>query len=324
MTDKANRTERIINSSLTPLWASVSRNWILKLLCLLLAFGTWQGIRESTSYEAVVADVPVSITTGEGRAVLSKSADAVTIRFRGSREDLRFISRDQISLRVHLSGRDRLRQTVKLTPRHVEASAQAHAVQFEPSEITVVMDREVERVLPVKAVFAEDLPEGMLLEKAICSPATVRVKGAEGLLRTLEQVRTVPISLDGRRQSFTLFAPVAAEGRFWSAVPDRVSVEVDLVEQVTTRRIENKTVRPLLASGASRVVQIRPEEVAVALRGTPARMEELDPDSVYAYIDCSELTESTEYEVPVRIDAPAGVKVDQIEPAVVNITVKRM
>lgn len=316
---------RLINSSLSPFWETVSRNWILKLLCLLLAFGVWQGIRESISNEVVVADVPVSILAGEGRAVLSKSTDVVNIHFRGSREDIRFISKDQISVQVDLSGKtDKLRQTVKFSPRYVKAPSRAHAVQFDPPEVTVTMDREVERQLSVKATFEGQLPEGIQLEKAVCDPATVRVRGAERLLRNLELVRTVPISLDGRYQSFSTFVSVAAGSQVWTVVPERVAVEVDLVEHLASRKIENKTVLPLLASDDTRVVNIRPEKVSVTLHGSPPRIEELSPEEVYTYIDCTELTEPTEYEVPVRVDVPPGIQVDEIEPSIVQVTVKRM
>jgi YbbR domain-containing protein len=312
-------------SLLSALWLAVSRNWVMKLLCLILAFAVWQAVRENTSFEVMVSDVPVTVSVGEGLAVLDQSTDTVNIRFRGSRDDIRFISSDQVEVKLELSEHsDRLRQTLKFSPRYVKAPSRAHAVQFDPPEITVTVDREVERVLPVKAVFDGELPPSIQMDKAVCTPATVKVRGAERLLSELEQVRTVPISLDGRYNTFKTHVAVASAAQPWTVIPERVTVDVSLVERVASRRIEDSEVRPLLASDDTRVVKIRPEKVAVTLRGSPLKIADLNARDIYTYIDCTELTDPADYEVSVRVDVPPGLQVEKIEPAAVKVTVRKM
>ena len=311
--------------SLKPVWRVLNRNRMMKLFCLLLAFAVWQAVRENTSFEVMVANIPVSVLVGEGRAVLDQSTDTVSIRFRGSRDDIRFIGSDQVEVKIDLSGRtDRLRRTVKFSPRYVKAPSRAHAVQFDPSEITVTMDREVERVLPVKVVLEGELPQGIQLEQTVCSPAAVKVRGAERLLSELEQVRTVPIGLEGRYNSFKTHVAVASAGQPWTVLPERVTAEVSLVERVASRRIENSYVRPLLASDDTRMVKIRPEKVTVTLRGSPQRIADLNERDVYTYIDCTELVGPADYQVSVRADVPSGLQVEKIEPAAVQVTVRKM
>ncbi len=311
--------------SLMPVWRALARNRMMKLFCLLLAFAVWQAVRENTSFELMVADIPVTVTAGEGRAILDQSTDSVSIRFRGSRDDIRFISSDQVEIKIDLSGRtDRLRQTIKFSPRYVKVPARAHAVQFDPSEITVTMDRQVERVLPVKVVLEGELPQGIQMEQTVSTPATVKVRGAERLLSELEQVRTVPVSLDGRYNSFKTHVAVASAAQPWTVSPERVTAEVCLVERGASRRIENSAVRPLLASGDTRAIKIRPEKVTVTLRGSPQRVADLNERDVYTYIDCTDLTEPADYQVSVRADVPAGLQVEKIEPAAVQVTVKKM
>lgn len=311
--------------SLRSIWRFLIRNWTMKLLCLVLAFAVWQAVRENTSFEVVVADIPVAVTVGEGLAVFDRSTDTVNIRFRGSRDDIRFIGSDQVEVKIDISEHtDRLRQTIKFSPRYVKAPSRAHAVQFDPSEITVTIDRQVERVLPVKVVLEGELPQGVQMEQNTCTPASVKVRGAERLLSELEQVRTVPVSLDGRYNSFKTHAAIASAGQPWTVLPERVTAEVSLVERVATRRIENSNVRPMLASDDTRVVKIRPEKVTVTLRGSPQRIADLNARDVYTYIDCTELTEPADYQVLVRADVPAGLQVDKIEPSAVQVTVKKM
>lgn len=311
---------------LARIWRRLTRNWLMKMLCLIMAFVVWQSVRENTSFEVVISDVPVIIhVEKEGRAVLEQSVERVNIRFRGSRDEVRFISNDRIQVQIDLSGRlDRSRQIIKLTQRHVKTPSRAHAVQFDPPEIVVMVDREVERILPVKAVFEGTLPQNIRLEKVVCTPAAVTVRGAERLLSEIDLVQTLPIRYEGRTSSFQTYIALDAAATPWVVAPDHVTVDALLTERVETRRIENSEVRPMLTSDDTRVVKIRPESVAVTLRGNPKQIAELNERDIYSYIDCTELTDPADYEVSVRVDFPAGLQIEKIEPAAVQVTVKKM
>jgi hypothetical protein len=297
----------------------------MKLLCLAMAFAVWQAVREMTGFEVVVQNVPVTVDAGPGRAVLDQSDRFVSIRFRGSRDDIQFIRSEQVSVRLEAPGRaGRLREAVRLVPRHVKAPSRAHVVQFDPSEITVTVDREAERILPVRAVFAGELPPDILLEKSICTPAAVKVRGSEQLLSELEQLHTRPISLDGRHQPFQVYASVDSVGAAWTVSPERIAVEVVLSAQTAVRRIENCAVRPLRAADDLRAVRISPEKVTVTLRGSPRTIERINPTEVYTYIDCTGLSGPADYEIVVRADVPPGVQVETIDPAAVRVTVRNL
>ena len=55
-----------------------------------------------------------------------------------------------------------------------------------------------------------------------------------------------------------------------------------------------------------------------------SRLLYLNARDVYTYIDCTGLTDPTDYEVAVRVDLPTGLQVEKIEPAAVQVTVKKM
>ncbi len=62
--------------------------------------------------------------------------------------------------------------------------------------------------------------------------------------------------------------------------------------------------------------------MAVVLRGSPDKLESLTARDLTIYVDCTELTELTEYEVPVRVDVPEGIQVEKTEPSVVQVTIQ--
>ena len=320
MTERKNR----IKEYAVFLWRRVTRHWVMKLCCAALAFGIWQEIRENTSFEMLVTDVPVTISAGQHWAVMDQSVETVNIHFRGAREDLRFISRDDLQVQIDIPRSGIQKQTIKFQSHYVRASSRVQIVQFDPPDITVTIDREVECVLPVKAVFDGELPAGIQLEKSECTPATVRVRGAEQLLRDLELVRTVPVNLDGRYNSFSAQATIADAREFWNATPERVSVDVTLTERVMTRQFDRIAIRFLGSAENSNPIRIAPEFAAVQLSGGSAEIEKLTPADIYLYVDCSALPAAGEYELPVHAYVPAGYKAERIEPAVVKVTVKKL
>ena len=60
----------------------------------------------------------------------------------------------------------------------------------------------------VKADVQGTLPEGYEIENVVCSPAAVTVRGPSTKLETVEAVRTAPIDLEGRLQSFRIRKPL--------------------------------------------------------------------------------------------------------------------
>jgi YbbR domain-containing protein len=312
--------QQMVDSTLAPFWGTMSRNWLLKLICVGLAFAVWQGIRQNNSHEMVVQEVPVRITVGKGLAVLKQSTDVVKIYFRGSSEDLRYISRDQVSLTLNITDRSSLRQTLKFSGQDVNVPTRASAVQFEPATVTVTMDHSTSRSLPVKAVLEGTFPDGIRKEQTVCDPAVVEVHGAESQLRDLELVLTDPINIDGRRQSFETQMNVASEGKSWTVFPDRVAVKVILTEHVDERRLEGCLVRPLMLANDSRTVSIQPDRVNVVLKGPPQLIEALEVRDICSYVDCADMPEPTPYKKAVRVDLlPDGVHVE-IEPSEVTVT----
>jgi hypothetical protein len=296
--------------------------WML-LLCLILAFLAWQGIRENIGFEVSVSNVAVEVDLPEGWAVWEKSIHQVNILFRGSREDIRYLNSGQLRVVVPLSEPAAGEEIhFRLKEKHLKNPTGAKVVRFSPSDIFVKVDRESERLLPVKAATEEALPDGLEIEKIACTPASVRVSGAEQILRKMQNIHTEPISMKDRQSSFKESIPIALPpiGRV-EVDPDWVSVEVVLEQHTSIRDFEGIPVRILCASGESRRMELEPRMIRVTVKGPQQRIEQIRETELYAFVNCSDLTESTEYDLPVNINLPSGVQLVKTEPSTVHIRI---
>jgi YbbR domain-containing protein len=296
--------------------------WLL-LLCFILAFLSWQGIRKNIGFEVSVSNIAVDVDAPEGWAVWEKSVHRVNILFRGSREDIRYLNNEQLRVVIPISDPEGDEErVVKLTKAYVRNPTGAKVVRFSPSEIIVKLDQEGERLLPVKAAVKGSLPDGLDVETIICTPASVRVSGARKVLDEMEYIQTEPLDLSERQTTFRESVPVALPqaGRM-QVVPDWVSVELMVKEHNSIEVFEKVPVRALCAPGERRRIDVQPQFINVTVKGRQQRIEQLRSSDIFAYVSCYDLTESTSYDLPAVVDLPTGLQLVKSDPAVVHVVV---
>lgn len=298
----------------------------LAALSLALAVVVWHTIREAISFEQVVRDVPIRIEPGVGMTVLEQSEDTADVWFRGARSDLALLDRDRIRIQVDdiAAPKEGARQTIDLKPTHVRGWVGAHAVRFEPARVTFSVDREGERHVPVRAEFQDTPPEGYEIGAVTCTPATVLLRGPLSRLEDVEVVRTMPIDLQGRVQSFrvraTLVTPPAVSAA--RIEPDRVSVDVPILEHSAAREFDNVPVSVLVSPGRTCHPWMDPSSVRVQLQGKASVLGGLSSDAVTAFADAAGLDHGVEYELRVQVSPPPGCRVVAISPPSVKLVLR--
>lgn len=306
------------------LWKNMRKEKWLLLLCFILAFLTWQGIRKNIGFEVSVSNISVDMDLPEGWAVWEKSVHQVNILFRGSREDIRYLNNGQLRVLIPLSDPQAGNEIrIKLLDKYLKNPTGAKVVRFSPSEILVKLDQESERLLPVKAAISGSLPEGIEVDRIVCTPASVRVSGAEQVLNEMKNIHTEPIKLSERQSSFKESVQIALPqvGRI-RVSPDWVSVDFSLVQHSSTQKFDNIPVRVLCASGESRKIEIFPKNITITVKGQQQRIEQVRTVDVFAYVNCSELTESTGYDLPVSVNLPSGLQLVKTDPAILHIDIE--
>ena len=295
-----------------------------KLAALALAVVGWYAIRGTISFENVITGVPLTIRLSDEWAVLETSTDVVDIVFKGSRDDLFLLNRGAVELSLDLRGRERAGVIhERLTAAVVTAPGSARAIDIQPGAVQIELDQLATRSLPVHIEYQGALPDGFELEAEAADPDRVVVSGPRRMIDTLTAVRTAPVPLDSRRQSFRdrveLAQPEGWQARY---EPQRINARVTIRERSEKLLIKGVVVQalinPLMESSS---VKISPSFVDVTVRGTAERLAQLDRSQVLPYVDCRELSVGEMLEMPVRVSAPAGILVVAIDPAEATVSV---
>ena len=219
----------------------------LKIIALLLAACTWVFVKGITSDWRTIEAVPLEVRVKPGLTALKTSVSTVNVTVRGTREDVRQVSRQDLSAVVDLT-RD-LRHgliAIELTPKAVRHSRRVQVTQIDPAEVTVNVDEMIERELPVQPQFTGELPPGLAIERVITKPDKIIVKGPKTLLNNLSTFATLPIDVTGRRTSFRerveltpLRLPEEMAERHWVEVDVRIAMAAS-IDTTPGRGVEEK------------------------------------------------------------------------------------
>ncbi len=312
-----------MKSRLSKFWYQVRKDKWLILFCLALAFLGWQGIRKNIGFEVSVSNITVDVDVPSGWAVWEKSVHRVNIVFRGSREDIRYLNNEQLRVVIPMPEPEHGEEMViKLSEKYLRNPTGAKVVQFSPSEIVVKLDQENDRLLPVKAAVTGSLPEGLEIDRIVCTPASVSVSGARQVLDEMENIHTEMVDLKDRQTSFKESVPIALPQAGRMLVdPDWVTVEFFIEARNSTETFEKIPVRTMCSPGDRRNIDVQPQTISVTVQGKLQRIEQMRTADVFAYVSCYDLEESTGYDLPVVVDLPSGLQLIKTDPVVVHVEI---
>jgi hypothetical protein len=211
-------------------------------------------------------------------------------------------------------------------PENIRGAQGVWPVRIEPEVIKISTDRESGKVIPVKS-RPSGKPFAGEVEKMVCEPAVVLLRGpAQQLLQT-EWIYTEPVDVEGRLGSFTKRCRVLPPSDTWTPViePPEVNVNVQIAAKNDTLELNDIPVEVVVRpSSATFKVETIPDQVDIVLTGRAENLEEFKKSAPKVFVDCVDLDASLTYDLPVLIFLPAGKNVTATaDPSFVHVIFKK-
>jgi YbbR domain-containing protein len=238
----------------------------IKALALVLTLTVFLLVGSDEDRE-IAARIGVSYVLPPGKVLVSERIDEVKVTIKGpwrriKRFDEREIDRITLDLSRVVAGEGPIPNDAVHLPAGLSLTS------ITPRAVRVAFENRVEKVVDVAPALVRKPVHGFTLaaEGARPEPPRVTVRGAEGAIAALQQVRTQEISLAGRRQSFVaevaLLPPDGVDVDWKGAVV----VSVPVTEQLVTTAVEDVKVTVAGDADAARW-RTEPAEVTVELTG---------------------------------------------------------
>lgn len=203
--------------------------WGLRLLALVLAVLTWVFVTvERSEPESIKAiDTTIRYDSPAGFILLDPPED-VRVTVRGKASELRSLSPFEVDVFVEVTA-EKGTYEIQLSSQNVFLPGDLQIVSIEPSVLSLVLDREVTRMLTVTPRLTGEPAAGALAQEPTVQPARVPVRGPESRINKVASLTTTPISLDGHALDFEERAGVISNDRTIQVLQAVVTVRVPLI-----------------------------------------------------------------------------------------------
>lgn len=203
------------------------RNWHLKLISLGLATVLWAEVARTPTAEIVL---PVFLELENIPAqteVFGDIPDSVQIRLRGPSSLLRTLSQQNVNFSIDLKNAEMgVERVVALTPDLVHAPFGVDVVRVNPPSVRLTVEQSTEREIKVAPALTGAPAQGFEIEGTTVSPETVLVEGPVSHVRDMENIKTIPINLEGRNERFRQLVELDLADTNVHPKPETVTVEV--------------------------------------------------------------------------------------------------
>lgn len=296
--------------------------WQLKIAALVGAVFTWF-FYDMISLEERYLTVPLEVSINETVAPLRSYPEAVKLTVRGRAEDIYLFSDEDFRAFADFSAHDVPgRYAVPISVQSLRSAELLNDIQIDtdPKFLDLAFDWKVTKQVEVTADLKGFPASGFEVAEVRVEPAFVEISAPESVAAPIETVSTIPIPIDGSRNSFSVLAEVVIDDKTVSFTGDPI---VRLYVTVSEVYVE-KTFEPLpielnhsLSGGT---LSITPQTGSLSLSGRQLLMDGLSAADVSLKVDLPELVPGESVELPVVPSVPEGTTVLQQTPQTVTVT----
>jgi len=304
------------------MWESVVRNvthnWVLKLASIAFAIGLWGFVNLGAREADRALTVPLEVRNLPPNMMMTNPVpDSVSVRLRGPRTILGTIDERRERIRIDLSNVGVGATSYKIDPDRLALPRGVTLLSVSPVEVTVDVERLVERTLPVVTNFAGAVPTGYRIVESEIRPVAVAVAGPATRVEALRNVPTGPLHLAPTTGNFEESVPLERPADLIRLVPDRVTVRGVLEEIVVAQDFRNVEIG---VRNPPPEYRLRPRNVDVTVRGSQRLLRDLRLSSQNLFVDLTGVPPGF-HARPIQATVPPGVEVVDIRPSETTVEV---
>jgi hypothetical protein len=220
--------------------------------------------------------------------------------------------------------RGNYRVPVQIRRRGTALGVEPLEIIVDPAEVVIQIDEKMSKYVPLKPSFEGYLESGYEMVSYTLTPTQVVVDGPSGLLEQILELPTETINIGGRSEDFTTTVHILNRDSFLQIRGDGMAEFRGFVKKlIIIRSFENL---PVVISGLDSKFTAVMEVTrgSIRIEGNQSELEHYNPaaNADILTLDCSSITESGSYTLPVRADIPAMFTLIRSDPTAVTIQVR--
>ena len=227
-----------------PDFAALSRNWLLKLLSLIIGASLWYFVVGEDRVDLSV-NIPLEIRNLTTNLVIANQYKKdIEVAISGPRRIIQEMRQQNISLPIDLSKAQPGAMVIQNKADSIPLPQGITVLRVQPATITLLVDRLIQKDFTIEPVTKGNLPGDLALQKLTLRPSHITVTGPQSLLDKVQQLKTSVIHLDKLESSTTLQVHLDLNDALVKLIGETViEVTADIQEPMVVQTIANVTVK---------------------------------------------------------------------------------
>jgi YbbR domain-containing protein len=296
------------------------RNLGLKIAALVLGALVWLTV-SGPQVERVLHTVPVMYRNLPANLQIVDQTQSVDVHVRGVDN---LVSRLQpgtdVRVEVDLAGQAAGTLVLPVRMEQVVAPIGIEVRQVDPGALTLTLEKAGVLDIPIRPMVEGEPKPGFVIGEVSVEPASIAIIGPERRLRETRSALTERVLIDGADRTVTQMVSVAVldkELRLREPRLVRVTVRIDPEGE---RVLPLVNVMPRNLPAGWRFITT-PATVTVTVRGSAAALARLDAAAIDAHVDVIALARGR-HDLPVRVDLGGRLRVTNVQPRSVRVTLR--
>ncbi len=296
-----------------------SVKWLVIIILLVAAalFLLWPKImvKETMVYATVV---PINIPEG---LTITRNCPGIEVCIRGPEKILHSISHKHLPYKLDLSGNSAGHQYVKINRKGFSFPSGIKVVDIKPDHVIVGLEKEIHKTVPISVVVEGSPAAGYVVSGAVATPLSIKVKGPEKILESIQKIFTKPVEITGVKKSFQKEITLALEEGVEIDSPTKlVTADIFIEEKVKTRKFENV---PIEGRHTHYQYIITPSVITITVKGPVSIIEKLEVGkNMEVYVDLKDLKPGV-YVRCVVITLPVKTTLIDVHPKIFGVTIEK-
>jgi hypothetical protein len=305
----------------------LAENWPAKVLSVALALILFV-FHEMNTLTTRTIIVPLSIETNSALAPGSDYPRSVRVRLRGESDGVKSIIDNDIEAYLDFNRHEsegQYRAPVQIRRKGSALVPEPLEITVNPLEVSVNLDKRINKTLPLAASIQGNAAAGFELISYSVLPAEISMSGPLRILESINDIKTDPIDLEGRKNDFNVMVNIANPNPPLLSIRGDAYAEFQCVirPSVPVRNIDGIAI-DITGLDLNFESELGGRTGSVRLEARQSLLDSFSVRPGFLSVDCSGITEPGTYTLPVKVDLPDGFILIRREPdeAVVIITLK--
>jgi YbbR domain-containing protein len=296
--------------------ATIRSNLGLKLLSLGIAILLWFIVLGTRNVE-VTKEIPIELITPADLVVSNEIPDKVSFRLSGPKAFLRtIINRKEEPLKVNLSQSKAGLVTYRFFSDNIQVPIGVKILSITPTAMILKLEPVKKKEIPIRLLTKGESIAGFKVERLELLNTTVKVKGAESKIESLQEINTAPVDVSLLRETGEkeVSVDLAKQPGIFLESP-LPKIRFDVRQTSTNYKIRNVSLKVL----TNRRFELDPSEVSVYVKCPPEELKNLARSKIYGILDLKNKGPGI-YKEEVNVQLPSTFKLIKVLPSKVKVT----